>query len=134
MVYVVKEWSVKSKVPASECVFLATHERCCLCISAIVWAIFRKVVFLFPYETTRDQGIPHDLRIMHELWQVERYNPTNEFCSAAGLLPLIDEGKGDEVRSKPRATCTRIEDTYNSLSATYQTEKSVNASNTLAFN
>jgi hypothetical protein len=24
-------------------------------------------------ETTRDQGIPHDLRIMHELWKVERF-------------------------------------------------------------
>ena len=32
-----------------------------------------RIVYLFPYESTRDQGIPHDLQIMHELWAVERY-------------------------------------------------------------
>eukprot|EP00438_Fugacium_kawagutii_P026029 Skav202336 [mRNA] locus=scaffold781:93949:96560:+ [translate_table: standard] len=69
---------------SQECLFLSTHEPCCMCVSAIVWAGYKKqlglpaawkegIVYLFPYESTRDQGIPHDLQIMHELWAVERY-------------------------------------------------------------
>ena len=62
----IEDWAaLRAKPAAGDSLFVATHEPCCLCMSAIVWSGFNKCVFLFPYETTRDQGIPHDLDIMY---------------------------------------------------------------------
>ena len=74
---------------AADAVFLSTHEPCCMCISSIVWAGFRKVYYLFPYLTTREQGIPHDLDIMHELWNVPSYQKRNKFCATACIIDQI---------------------------------------------
>ena len=68
-VYAIREWSsvCRSCDPsvgppaAADSIFLATHEPCCMCISSIVWSGFKRCYYLFPYETTRDQGIPHCL-------------------------------------------------------------------------
>lgn len=136
-VYTIKQWSETipaAKRPApSDCIFLSTHEPCCMCISAIVWSGFKKVFYLFPYESTRDQGIPHDISIMQELWQVPRYAPSNKFCSSGGLLDFI-EACGDEERAELRGIAARIEGKYNKLSSQYHSEKADNPNNTLAFN
>mmetsp|Transcript_17953 Transcript_17953/g.56024 ORF Transcript_17953/g.56024 Transcript_17953/m.56024 type:complete len:102 (+) Transcript_17953:2112-2417(+) len=58
-------------------------------MSAIVWSGFNKCVFLFPYETTRDQGIPHDLDIMYELWRVPRYQRRNRYCATRDIASLV---------------------------------------------
>ena len=44
-----------------------------------------RIVYLFPYESTRDQGIPHDLQIMHELWAVERYQAIDSSTNLGNL-------------------------------------------------
>ena len=52
----------------AECVFLATHEPCSLCLSAITWAGFDNFHYLFAYRSTaEDFAIPHDLRILEEV-------------------------------------------------------------------
>ena len=88
------EWSKKcppaTRGPiAKSSTFLSTHEPCCMCISGITWTGFQKVFYLFPYELTSEQGIPHDLNIMYELWGVKSYRKQNEFCSTANLMELI---------------------------------------------
>ena len=89
-VVAIEAWSSLKKRPrASECLFVATHEPCCLCVSAIVWSGFERCVFLFPYETTKRQGIPHDLNIMYELWRVERYQRRNRYLATSGVSTLI---------------------------------------------
>ena len=71
-VYVLQKWAAQTPAEqrgasAARAVFLSTHEPCCMCISAIVWAGFSEVFYFFPYESTRKQGIPHDIEIMHEV-------------------------------------------------------------------
>ncbi|KAL1528972.1 hypothetical protein AB1Y20_010293 [Prymnesium parvum] len=134
-VYAIEQWAaLEGKPPASASIFVATHEPCCLCISAIVWSGFRKCFFLYPYETTRDQGIPHDLRIMYELWQVERYAMRNEFCATAGILPLIEALPEGEEKEELKETVRRINAEYDALSRKYHSEKAANPKNQLAFN
>jgi tRNA(Arg) A34 adenosine deaminase TadA len=52
-VHAIYVWS--SQTPAAErgdaarnSIFLSTHEPCCMCISSIVWAGFKRVYYLFP--------------------------------------------------------------------------------------
>ncbi|KAL3919137.1 MAG: hypothetical protein SGPRY_005741 [Prymnesium sp.] len=134
-VYAIEQWAkIADKPSPASSIFLATHEPCCLCISAIVWSGFRKCYYLFPYETTRDQGIPHDLHIMHELWRVERYATRNELCATAGIIPLIEALPDGADKQELTATVARITSAYNSLSNKYHSEKQGNPSNDMAFN
>jgi tRNA(Arg) A34 adenosine deaminase TadA len=134
-VYTIEQWSaLAEKPPAASCIFLATHEPCCLCISAIVWTGFKRCFFLYPYETTRDQGIPHDINIMYELWDVRRYRPRNKFCSTTGILPLIEALHVGAMKAELELTVARITATYDSLAHKYHTEKAENPANTMAFN
>lgn len=136
-VYCIKQWSecipVSDRPSAGDSVFLATHEPCCMCISSIVWSGFKKVFYFFPYETTRAQGIPHDLNIMYELWRVPRYAPNNKYCSTAGLLEMVHDCP-DEVRGPLEDQVARISARYEELSKKYHNEKAGNPDNQLAFN
>ena len=116
------------------CDLYLTHEPCCMCISSIVWSGFKRCYYLFPYETTRDQGIPHDLNIMYELWRVPRYRERNAFCATAGLLPLIAALEDGEARAELEATVARITQRYDELSTKYHAEKAANPLNTIAIN
>ena len=54
-----------------DCLFLATHEPCSLCLSGITWSGFDNFYYLFSYEDTRDSfGIPHDIAILKEVYAV----------------------------------------------------------------
>lgn len=118
-----------------ECIFLSTHEPCSLCLSGITWGGFNSIYYLFSYEETRDSfGIPHDIRILREVFAVpdpdrgyvpaERplYNRTNAFFSAHAigqLLASLDRGSRE-------ALLGRIDDLtalYAELSAAYQAGK-----------
>lgn len=95
-VYVIQRWSAGGATSptargnaAASAVFLSTHEPCCMCISAIVWAGFKRVFYLFPYEVTSAQGIPHDLNIMRELWAVPTYQKQSALCSTAAIPALV---------------------------------------------
>lgn len=136
-IYTIKQWSEvvpkENRPTPADSIFLSTHEPCCMCISAIVWSGFKKVFYFFPYEATRDQGIPHDISIMQELWQVPRYAPCNKFCTSAGILDLIDTCE-EEHKQEFRSTVDRISRKYEDLSRKYHSEKVANPNNTLAFN
>lgn len=135
-VYVIQRWSELSgtaTVSPADAVFLSTHEPCCMCISAIVWAGFKTVFYLFPYEATRDQGIPHDIEIMNELWNVERYQPHNKFCHVSGIKELVEDVEDPTEKESLLSQIALIERKYADLSLKYHTEKSDNDANTLAF-
>jgi tRNA(Arg) A34 adenosine deaminase TadA len=116
----------------SECIFLSTHEPCCMCISSIVWSGFTRVYYFFGYEETKDQGIPHDINIMHELWGVTTYRRRNKFLSSGSIINLVEE-MSDEDDEKKRFQ-DRIEiliQSYNTLARQYHAEKPV--SSTIVF-
>jgi tRNA(Arg) A34 adenosine deaminase TadA len=118
-----------------DCLFLATHEPCSLCLSGITWSGFDNFYYLFSYEDTRDAfGIPHDIRILKEVYAVpdpdrgyvpaERplYNRKNAFFTAHDIQQMI---AGMDRSSKERLIA-RVDDlnaAYNDLSATYQADK-----------
>lgn len=134
-IYTLNKWAeLKTKPPPADSVFLCTHEPCCLCISAITWAGFKKQFFFFTYQSTAAQGIPHDLDIMYELWRVPRYNMRNKFIASAGILDLISQLPEGEAKASMEAQCDRIKKWYEQLAAQYHAEKAENPNNTMAFN
>ncbi|KAI0391772.1 cytidine deoxycytidylate deaminase family protein [Xylariaceae sp. FL0594] len=60
-----------------DCVFLATHEPCSLCLSGITWSGFDNFFYLFTYEDSRDLfEIPYDIDILQEVFRVPAVIPT----------------------------------------------------------
>lgn len=118
-----------------DCIFLATHEPCSLCLSGITWGGFDNFYYLFSYKQTRDSfGIPHDIRILREVYAVpepdrdeaaaERplYNRVNAFFESHDIQQMI----AALDRSHKELLVARVDDlnaAYNNLSAVYQRDK-----------
>jgi len=111
-----------------DCIFLATHEPCSLCLSAITWTGFDNFYYLFSHEDSRDSfAIPHDLKILKEVFTLDPggYNAENAYWKSFALRRL--------ARSMPAADAARLEAranaiaaAYDDLSATYQSGKQDN--------
>lgn len=118
-----------------DCLFLATHEPCSLCLSGITWSGFDNFYFLFSYEDTRDSfGIPHDIAILKEVFAVPDpgtgavppdrplYNRVNAFWQSHSITQMIaslEEGVREPLASRLEA----INDFYNDASTRYQEGK-----------
>lgn len=118
-----------------DCLFLATHEPCSLCLSGITWSGFDNFYYLFSYEDTRDTfHIPHDIRILKEVYAVpdpdrdqpapgrDYYNRDNSFFSSHSIPALV---AGLDRGTKERLT-VRMDDltaVYAELSDLYQRDK-----------
>ena len=135
---VIYEWS-KTCPPASRgpvaksSIFLSTHEPCCMCISGITWTGFERVFYFFPYEITSEQGIPHDMNIMHELWGVKSYRKQNQFCNTANLMEMIRNLEESEHKNELIKIQNRLIEKYAELSEKYHSEKEQNVDNSLVF-
>lgn len=108
----------------SDLLFLSTHEPCSLCLSAITWCGFDNFYYFFSHKDSRDSfAIPHDLKILKEVFGREDYRRENEFWTSKAVHKLIETASApDKLLTKARA----INDQYNQLSATYQADKSAN--------
>lgn len=126
--------------PRADCVFLATHEPCSLCLSGIAWSGFREVYFLFTYEDSRDLfAIPHDIDILEQVFRVPAaaaageteaqlrarplYNRENRFFAARSVADLVAGVEDEGERAVLAEDVRRVKGLYNSLSETYQQGK-----------
>jgi tRNA(Arg) A34 adenosine deaminase TadA len=116
------------RVDTSDCIFLATHEPCSLCLSAITWTGFDNFYYLFSHEDSRDSfAIPHDLRILKEVFTLDPggYNAENAYWKSFSLRRLVRElPKADRVRLEARIDA--ISRRYDELSVGYQAGKTDN--------
>jgi tRNA(Arg) A34 adenosine deaminase TadA len=111
-----------------DCIFLATHEPCSLCLSAITWTGFDNFYYLFSHEDSRDSfAIPHDLKILKEVFRLDPggYNAENAFWESHSLPKLASEAP-EAVRARLQARIRAISERYNALSRRYQESKAEN--------
>jgi tRNA(Arg) A34 adenosine deaminase TadA len=120
---------------ARDCIFLATHEPCSLCLSGITWGGFDNFYYLFSYEETRDAfAIPYDIAILKAVYQVPDpdrtsvppdrplYNRKNQYFESHDLGRMI----ASLDRSHKEDLVARLDDLtglYADLSAIYQKDK-----------
>jgi tRNA(Arg) A34 adenosine deaminase TadA len=125
-VHCIKRLYEKGLADPGNQVFLSTHEPCSMCASALAWAGFDTVWFLFSHEDSRDAfAIPHDLRILREVFG-GHYHRRNAFWTATPIRDLIAAGPEPE-RSRLETQVARIRAAYDDLSRAYQAGKAGNA-------
>jgi tRNA(Arg) A34 adenosine deaminase TadA len=135
-VHCIYQWSKRTPAhlrgpAAQQSIFLSTHEPCMMCISYIVWAGFPTVYYFFPYSKTTEQGIPHDVRTMHELWGVSSYRKQNKYCSTGCLMELIEGLEDGPAKDELKGIEERLVEVYVGLSEKYHSEKAENPNNSL---
>lgn len=116
------------RVDTKDAIFLATHEPCSLCLSAITWTGFDNFYYLFSHEDSRDSfAIPHDLRILKEVFTLDPggYRAENAFWKSHSLRRMVRELPEAE-KTRLEARIQAIAATYDRLSSAYQSGKADN--------
>ena len=111
-----------------DCIFIATHEPCSLCLSAITWTGFDNFYYLFSHEDSRDSfAIPHDLKILKEVFRLDPggYSAENAYWNSFSIRKLVRELPEPE-RSRLEARIGNISARYDELSGAYQAGKADN--------
>ena len=108
----------------SDLIFLSTHEPCSLCLSAITWCGFDNFYYFFSHEDSRDSfSIPHDLKILKEVFGREDYRSQNEFWTSRAVQDLIGKSTSpDSLINRAHS----IRQQYQDLSSVYQSDKATN--------
>jgi tRNA(Arg) A34 adenosine deaminase TadA len=75
-----------------ECVFLSSHQPCCMCASALAWSGFREIYYLFDYERTRDEfNMPHDAEMNREIFGCSEPRDKNSYFEWKALCAMINK-------------------------------------------
>ncbi len=122
------EMPKETRSDTRDCIFLATHEPCSLCLSAITWTGFDNFYYFFSHEDSRDSfAIPHDLKILKEVFTLEPggYNAQNAYWKSYSLRRLA-EGLPEPDRARLHDRMAALSKSYDSLSAAYQDGKADN--------
>ena len=116
------------RVETGDAIFLATHEPCSLCLSAITWSGFDNFYYLFSHEVSRDSfAIPHDLKILKEVFTLDPggYNAQNAYWKSYSIHRLV-RALPEAERKRLEARIETISRRYDELSEAYQSGKAAN--------
>ena len=96
-----------------------------MCLSAITWAGFDNIFYLFSHEDSRDEHhIPHDLNILWEVFSLKpgKYNRENSYWTCSALQALL---KPDDSRLSRdgKKSIQALKHRYKLLSDKYQSQK-----------
>lgn len=118
-VYAIKQfWEMQGHPAPQDCIFIATHQPCCMCASAIAWSGFPELYYLFGYEnTSRDFNIPHDQRMIQELFHCEAPAEDSSYYTSRAIASLASTLAEQEAAASRIAKLGQI---YAELSAVYQ--------------
>lgn len=111
-----------------DCIFIATHEPCSLCLSAITWTGFDNFYYLFSHEDSRNSfAIPHDLKILKEVFTLDPggYNAENAYWKSYSIRKLI-RTLPEAERERLEARIGKIAAEYDRVSEQYQASKEAN--------
>lgn len=114
--------------PPHEILFIASHEPCPLCLSAISWGGYDNFYYLFSHEDSRDSfNIGHDLKILKEVFRQEPggYARANAYWTGYDIHDLISNCD-EAARAGYLAQVSRISAAYSALSDRYQVGKAAN--------
>mmetsp|Transcript_54900 Transcript_54900/g.101588 ORF Transcript_54900/g.101588 Transcript_54900/m.101588 type:complete len:213 (+) Transcript_54900:58-696(+) len=114
---------------AKDCIFVATHEPCSLCLSAITWSGYDNFYYLFSYVDTKDAfNIPHDLKILQEVFNCQHgaYCRENAYWKAFDINKMVSELPEGEARSGLLERIEGLRKKYDDLSKVYQDSKDGN--------
>lgn len=76
----------------ADTVFLSTHEPCPMCLSALAWAGFREIYYLFDYgETADDFSMPTDREMLEQIFRSKGTAYRNSFFSMYSIRELAQE-------------------------------------------
>lgn len=77
---IMRFFALKDRPKPEDCLFVASHEPCSMCASAIAWAGFREVWVLFGAETmTGDFDMPVDMKMYRDIFGVSGVKEVNSF-------------------------------------------------------
>eukprot|EP01084_Bolivina_argentea_P296565 510779_1 len=103
-------------------IFLATHEPCSYCLSAISWNGFKNFYYLFTYEETQnDFEMPGDILMMEQVFnnygteQDPYYNEQNTFWLSRYIVDVIQETENEQVKKILMDKYLEIKAQYTSL-------------------
>lgn len=121
-VYCIKQFFEKQgHLDPSDCIFIATHEPCCMCTSAIAWSGFKEVYYLFGYESTgEDFNIPHDQKMIRDVFGCKEPNHDNSYykmysmTKEAEKFPEAEKKAALERYEKIRKLYAVVSDQYQS--------------------
>ena len=115
-------------IKTSDCIFLSTHEPCSLCLSAITWSGFNNFYYFFPYSETKNKfDIPHDLKILNEVFNIKKghYKKSNFYWKSHSILDEISNLRNIDIYNFQNKI-TDIYSEYKKLSNLYQKNKKLN--------
>ena len=121
-------FELNRKLNPTDYIFLSTHEPCSLCLSAITWAGFDNFYFFFPFNETKNKfSIPHDLKILSEIFKIEdgSYNSNNFYWKSYSIIDEINKLSNKNI-DKFNLKIKEIYDQYDDLSLKYQQNKDNN--------
>lgn len=129
------ELPAEQRPDVKDCLFLATHEPCSLCLSGITWSGFDNFYYLFSHEDSRDSfAIPYDIQILKAVYAVPDpetgtvspdrplYNRANRYWTSHSIVQLI-AGLDRDHRETLLARFDDLGALYADLSSVYQQDK-----------